>query len=284
VNQQGIDGRGPSPRASAASRPIVVGGCLRTGTSLVRRILDSHSRIHCGPEVKFFRDFFGNYFDDPLKHLRFFQSARSLLDEGELLNVAGAAFVEMHERAAHAAGKPRWADKNPENVLYLDAWQRLLGDDWLFVHVVRNPLDTLASIADVGFPLSVPKGLPERIDLYLAYTAAGLRFAEQHPGRSQLVVYEQLVSDPEHVARELMRRLGEELEPAQLAFNDQPHEPGLEDPKVAGTRSVHRASVNRWREALDTDEAVRIWASTAQLWRGIDPELEHVSPPPAVPV
>ncbi len=30
--------------------PIVVGGCLRSGTSLVRRLLDSHTRIHCGPE------------------------------------------------------------------------------------------------------------------------------------------------------------------------------------------------------------------------------------------
>src|SRR6266700_7471909 len=97
-----------------SSWPIVVGGCHRSGTSLVRRLLDSHSRIHCGPEVKFFRDFYGDYFDDPLDHLRFTRSARSLLGEDELLEVVGRAFVLLHERAAHRAGKQRWADKVPE--------------------------------------------------------------------------------------------------------------------------------------------------------------------------
>jgi Sulfotransferase family len=43
--------------AVSDSRPIVVGGCYRSGTSLVRRLLDSHPRIHCGPEVKLFRDY-----------------------------------------------------------------------------------------------------------------------------------------------------------------------------------------------------------------------------------
>src|SRR5437762_3114343 len=116
--------------------PIIVGGCYRSGTSVIRRILDAHSRIHCGPEVKFFRDFYGDYLDDRLQHLRFMTTARAILPETDLLDVLGRAFVAVHERAAACAGKPRWADKNPENVLYLSEWQRLLRDHWLFVHVV----------------------------------------------------------------------------------------------------------------------------------------------------
>jgi len=60
--------------------PVVIEGCHRSGTSLVRRIRDSHSRIHCGPEVPFFRDFYGDYSDDSYAHLRF-STARSLLSE-----------------------------------------------------------------------------------------------------------------------------------------------------------------------------------------------------------
>src|SRR5438105_15007030 len=105
--------------------PIIIGGCHRSGTSLVRRILNAHSRIFCGPEVKFFRDFFGAYKDDPIRHLRFFNTARTILSGDELLQIFGGAFVSMHERAAAVAGKPRWADKNPENVLSLELWQRL---------------------------------------------------------------------------------------------------------------------------------------------------------------
>ena len=97
------------------------------------------------------------------------------------------------------AGKPRWADKNPENVLYLEQWQRLLGDSWLMIHVVRNPLDTLASIKEVEFPLTIPAGLEARIAFYLRYLEAGLRFGAAHPDRYCRVVYEQVVDKPRPV-------------------------------------------------------------------------------------
>src|SRR5262245_33825770 len=35
--------------------PIVLGGCGRSGTTLLRMMLDSHRRICCGPESSVFR-------------------------------------------------------------------------------------------------------------------------------------------------------------------------------------------------------------------------------------
>lgn len=256
------------------NRPIVVGGCYRSGTSLVRRILDAHPRIHCGPEVKFFRDLRGDWVEDPIGHVRFMASARSLASDDDLLEVLGAAFVELHERAARTAGKPRWADKSPENVVFLDDWRRLLGDRWLFVHVVRNPLDTLGSIAEQRFPVSIPAGLDARIDLYLAYLRAGLDFAAANPDRYVRVVYEQLAGAPEATVRALMAGLGESFDPGQLAFNAQPHEVGLEDPKIADTDAVHRASVGRWRELLTAAEAELIAARTAADWALVEPAAD----------
>ena len=250
--------------------PIIVGGCHRSGTSLVRRILDAHPRIYCGPEVKFFRDFHGDYLKDPVRHLRFMESARSLLPADELLDLLGSAFVEMHERAARRAGKPRWADKSPENVVFLDEWERLLGDRWVLLHVVRNPLDTIASITESPFPHSLPAELDARIDLYLEYTRAGFDFGEANPDRYVQVVYEVLVSDPEATLATLMDRLGEELHRVQLRMNDVPHQDGLEDPKVAGTSRIHGSSVGRWREVLTAEEATKIRARTAELWRRIE--------------
>jgi hypothetical protein len=247
--------------------PIVVGGCHRSGTSLIRRILDTHSRIHCGPEVTFFRDFYGDYFDDRLSHLRFATTARHLVAEIDLLEVLGRAFVELHERAAARAGKPRWADKAPENVLYLAEWERLLGQRWLFVHVVRNPLDTLASMKEVGFPLTLPADLPGRVTLYRRYIEAAWRFATEYPTRCYPLVYEGLAQDPAGSIAELMAWLGEAFEPGQLRFNDVPHAVGLEDPKIATTRAVHRESVNRWRSVLTDDEAEYVRSHTLDLWR-----------------
>jgi hypothetical protein len=252
--------------------PIIVGGCPRSGTSLLRRVLDSHSRIHCGPEVKFFRDFYGDYFEDPLSHLRFASSARSVLPDPELLDVLGGAFVAVHERAARRAGKPRWADKSPENVLYLAEWRRLLNRRWVFVHVVRNPLDTLASMKERGFPLSVPGSLQDRIVFYRRYLQAGLAFAEVNPGSYFRLQYERLVEAPQTELFRLMGWLNESFEPSQLAFNSKPHTTGLEDPKVAFTSTIHSRSSGRWRQELTLAEAQTIWGQTKDLWKVVDPE------------
>lgn len=259
------------------SRPIIVGGCYRSGTSLVRRLLDSHPRIHCGPEVKFFRDFHADYLDveDPIAHLRFMTTARSLLPEGDLLEILGAALVEMHERAARGAGKTRWADKVPENVVFLDEWQRILGNDWLFLHVVRNPLDTLASIEEQSFPKSIPAGLDDRVDLYLEYARAGLRFAEENPDRYIRLLYEDLVAEPKVIVRRLMASLGETFHSEQLAINASSHQAGLEDPKAPRASEIHRGSVGRWRQVLSDEEARTIAKRTATIWSRLDPEGSH---------
>lgn len=251
--------------------PIVVGGCLRSGTSLVRRILDSHPRIHCGPEITFFRDFYGDYRNDPLAHLRYARTIRDLVPEEEALAVLGRAFVELHERAARRAGKARWADKAPENVLYLSQWEELLEGRWLFVHVVRNPLDTVASMRS-RFPLTLPEGLAEQADVYRRYTEAGLAFESTDPGRVLRLVYEELCEAPSERVQHLMEWLGERFEPAQLAFNELPHQEGLEDPEVARTDRVRRESVGRWSSTLSEDEADLVWTRTRELWRAIDPD------------
>lgn len=253
--------------ADGATAPIVIGGCYRSGTSLVRRLLNAHPRIHCGPEVKFFRDFHGDYVQDPIRHVRFMQTVRSMLPEDDLLEILGGAFVAMHERAALRAGKPRWADKTPENVVFLDEWARLLGDDWMFLHVVRGPLDTLASIAEAEFPVSIPATLDERIDLYVQYTKAGLDFGRARPERYVRVVYEELVAEPHATVERTMAALGERLAPEQLAFGDAAHAPGLEDAKVAATETVHDRSAGRWRELLSAADEQLIRTRTESVWR-----------------
>ena len=237
----------------------------------MRRILNAHSGIHCAPEVKFFRDFYGDFPNDPLAHTRFTTSARVLLPDTELLTVLGRAFVELHIRAAARAGKARWADKAPENVVYLGAWNQLLGDRWFFVHVVRNPLDTLASLQETPFPLALPQDLHGRVEHYVRYTEAGLAFARAHPGRCLLVVYEQLVAAPEATIDTVMRGLDARLEPRQLAFNSVPQGTGLEDPEIARTTRVHSDSMGRWAHILSQEDARFIWERTRPVWAKIDP-------------
>lgn len=246
--------------------PIVVGGFYRSGTSLVRRLLDAHPRIYCGPEPAFFRDFTGDYVDDPLANIRFLQASRRLVPEADLMEIVGAAFVHLHERAAERAGKPRWADKDPMNTVHLADWERLLGDRWLFVHVVRNPLDTLASLREAGFPRTLPSDLETQIALWQRYARAGLAFAQEHPDRARRLPYEDLVRDPEPVLADLMGWLGESLDPSQLVLDPKRHQRGLEDAKARKATSIHTASVGRWPDMLSPEEASTIEAACAPLW------------------
>jgi hypothetical protein len=229
-------------------------------------VLNAHSRTHCGPEITFFRDFYGRYRSDPIAHLRFASSARSVLPEPELLAILGRAFVEVHERAAALQGKPRWADKNPENGLYVPQWQALLGDDWLFVHVVRDPLDTLASMETARFPLTLPSELDARIQLFVDLHEAGLRFGERYPERYLRIHYESLAKDPEQALSLLMRWLGDSPEPRQLSFNSVEHQIGLEDPKIRDSSGILTSRIGRWREVLSDAQADAIRAATAGLW------------------
>lgn len=236
--------------------PIIVGGFYRSGTSLVRRLLDSHSNIHCGPEIKFFKDLDCDYINDPLGHVRFFSTLPSLgLTREDILALFGPAFVQAHERAAAKAGKNRWADKNPENVIYLEDWKTLLPQGFLFVHVVRNPLDALASLKSIGFEKTIPRPFSARVALLKTFLDAGRNYAEANPTTSRTVHYEDLVRDPEKTLTHLFEWLDERPE---LNVLDNFYRPergdGIEDPKVKKTRTIHSKSVGRGSTELTRHE------------------------------
>lgn len=238
------------------SMPIIVGGFYRSGTTLVRRILDSHSRIHCGPEVKFFKDFFGDYPEDPLAHVRLFASARTYgMREGDLLDIFGRAYVDFHAQAARIAGKARWADKNPENVLYLEQWKALLPCGFLFMHVTRNPMDALASLVEIGFKKTIPSDFVSKIDLYRQFREAGDAYCSAFPETSLVIDYDELVTAPEAGVQRMLNFLGEAPEPGMIdALNDPARGMGIEDPKATRQATVHDRSIGRGARELSPDE------------------------------
>jgi hypothetical protein len=126
----------------SALAPIVLGGCGRSGTTLLRMILDSHPAICCGPESNVFR--------------------RSALDPAELAlkfdlepgrvraihHSAGSRpqFIEAFAALCmERAGKRRWAEKTPRNIRRLDAIFRHFPRA-RFLHVLRDGRDVACSL------------------------------------------------------------------------------------------------------------------------------------------
>lgn len=236
--------------------PIIIGGFYRSGTTLLRRLMDSHSHIYCSPEVKFWRDLHNQYHNDPYAHIRFFNTAKSMgLDDSFVRKTFGSAYISLLDKGAQLKGKKRWADKNPENLLFLNEWRELLNGKMQFVFLIRNPLDTLASLKEAAFDKTLPLEFDKKVEVFADYLRGGISFLQQYPAQSYLLTYEDLVLSPELTLKKLMSWLGHSYEPDVLNDFWRPERGvGIEDPKVASTKVVHSASVNRWQTELSQRE------------------------------
>lgn len=239
-----------------ADWPIIIGGSHRSGTTLLRRLLNGHPNIFCPPEIKFHKDLLGQFEGDPLAHGRLGSSIQALsLPTETWLDEFGRALCRCYEIATQNAGKRRWADKNPENAINAHHWDRLLGGRMLFVLVVRHPLDIIASMAEIAMNKVIPDDVVGRAAHVRDYVAAGLNFVERHQDRSIIIHYERLVGDPRTTLIELMGFTREKYDGAMInGVTLDHHGQGLEDPKARLHTRISVDNIGRWRNDLAPDD------------------------------
>jgi hypothetical protein len=216
--------------------PILVVGCHRSGTSLVRRILDSHSRIACPPETQIFEALGG-----VLEHPDVVKGLGAIHDLDRVaLDLGGLARKWLSDYAARK-GKPRWAEKSPGTFHALPAVDRMFGHQALFLLVVRDGMDVATSLGKGRWPV-MGELLLQHDDPYVAAShywvmanAKMAAFREAVPERTCVLRYEDLVSRPETELARVFAFLGEPWEPAVLDFNRFEHDSGVEDHVVSST-------------------------------------------------
>jgi hypothetical protein len=136
--------------------PIFIGGLFKSGTTLLRAMLGQHRDIHSGLETQWAELNWPVDGTNPLQtsHLqrlqRFFDMPQR---EMARLTEASRSVEEFiggfMKSAAHAAGKTRWCEKTPQNILYVDRILRSFPSS-VMVHVVRDPRDVLASMYEAN--------------------------------------------------------------------------------------------------------------------------------------
>lgn len=198
------------------------------------------------------REIMQGFSPDPFSHLRFAHTAKAYISETEVRELFAQTACRLHEEAARRAGKPRWADKHPLNTLQLPLWNRVLKNDWHWLHVVRNPVDTIASMIEIGFPLSLPVELESKIHWWRDMVEQGEAWRLANPDQSSRVDYETLVRQPESTLRRVMNELNEYYEPEQLSYQSDHN--ALEDPKARTHPKPHTHSIGRGYRLLSASD------------------------------
>jgi hypothetical protein len=184
----------------------------------------------------------------------------------------------LYRAYAGAAGKTRYADKTPRNVLHID----LLGaafPDARFVHLVRDGRDVVPSMLGLAF---FPDRFPEAVLYWADRVERGRRAGRRlGPDRYIEVHYEELVADAPAVLAGLCDFLALPFDPAMLryyeradevvaAVKDTGHHQGLWQPPTVGRRS--------WRESMAKRDVARFEALAGSALDDFGYERSDVTP------
>ena len=201
-----------SERSGAGTRTfVVIGGLARSGTQLTRRVLGSHSAIAVINKELKVREVVEGRTD-----VRGFFARLPVDDWGiewhDLLGAPiGVVYRELLIRCATAVGKPIGGEKTPGNEECLDRMREwFAGDRLVVVHLVRNPVDRLASLAEAPFRAHYEVNVdPERqARAWVRSALVARERAAAAPEDYLLVRYEDLCERPEAVARRLFSAIG----------------------------------------------------------------------------
>lgn len=207
---------GPEHAAVRAHGPIFIVGCPRSGTTLMRAMLDSHPRIACGPETLFLQDLVRM----DAEHWHRLQ--RFGVDRQTWRHHHREMLVWLHTEYARHFDKPRWADKSPGYALILDEIDELFPDAQV-LHVIRDGRDVVASWTTRWGARSVRAAIAAWPRHILSARRWG---GQQSEDRYREVRYEQLVADPRQVLSEILEWLGEPWDDAVLRFGETRHHLG----------------------------------------------------------
>jgi hypothetical protein len=217
----------PREGLNPSSVPFFIVGCTRSGTTLVSRILDSHSRLAVYHESHFYHLLrhdlhrYGNL-EQSSNLRRFLADVREVLRRQRKMTVPTeeeflAALSESTFAGALAAlltlyaqqqGKSRGGDKTPGHHSYLAEITEQLPQSPL-IFLLRDPRDTVVAIHE-KFGTSLKGATALWNAAYLSYT--------KFPGRVHLIPYEALVRRPTESVQALCTYLGEDYEPGMMRF------------------------------------------------------------------
>ncbi len=246
--------------------PIFIVGVPRSGTTLLRMVLDAHPDVMCGPEAPWITGRgmkrSPNFWDlttflisnkwGPVSGL-------TGIDEGVIYRKMAHVVDGIMSTAARRKGKIRWAEKTPQHLLAL-GYLHSLFPRAKFVYIVRDGRDVALSTCKgswkrLGFERKrVRNTYRNALRRWVAWNDVFLRDVAALKIEYISLRYEELVAHPQDELKRLCQFLDLPWNESILRPHNTAHD--VVDPKGDGIASfnahqgIDSTSVGRWRLEL----------------------------------
>jgi len=254
---------------TSTDAPVIIAGCGRSGTSLLRTMLNAHPSFFCGPETALMLPMVGEQ-ETITRKLAW------LLDISEhpirdLWTVPSQAmFVDvLFTTICLSKSKLRWAEKTPKNVMVME-WINRHWPNAYFIHMIRDGRDVIASLREhpkwkivkgKRVPTNVRQPLKPCVERWILETREGLKW-RGFPRYIELY-YEDLIKFPDIRLPTLFRQINAPYDPRVLDPANRACDP-VKDPQGANAdQPLNTASLGRWKKDLSDEELAFIYSTPA---------------------
>jgi len=217
----------------AARPPVFIVGSPRSGTTLLRNVLDRHPALAICGETRFYRDVYARrrIFGDlgnarnrrrlVEQYLSTVRAKRIGVDPARLrakLLSDATSYQEMFacvlEYYAETHGKKRCGEKTPHHAFFTETLC-----EWFpgaaIIHLVRDPRDVVASLQLRPW---APSSVVNNVWMWVLFNRGARR--SSHRPEYLLVQYEKLAAHPEQELARICAHVGEDYAPPMLARAD----------------------------------------------------------------
>ena len=245
--------------------PIFIVSWVRSGSTLLRFIVDTHPQIACPAEVEV-----GPLAQALVQALVPTVGIKAPGELGRKLVIDEIRRIVTSIMADYARDKrkPRWCDKSPTNALYLPLIESVFPEA-RFICLYRDGVDVVHSSTEFRrkeridvldmFVAKAGNQLEGAIDGWLEATAQMLALEQRRPGQCYRVHYEALVNEAPNQVADMLAWLGVDPDPTLLErVFSAPHDPGEGDSKILFSNAIDPRSVGRGRaKGLGSIDAAR---------------------------
>jgi Sulfotransferase family len=285
------------PEGAATTGPFFIVGCGRSGTTLLRMMLASHSRLSIPPETWYLIPLVQRFSVDRPLAAEEIEGAVSLItghDRWQDLKLDAQEYRREVSRLTRpclrdivdvvyrlhreAEGKARWGEKTPQYIEIVPQLLRMYPDA-RFIHLVRDGRDVAKSIQAREWTGS--RWLHDNTRWWTETIEWHWRWARSAMGDRILPVhYEDLVLETEMTLRRICRFIGEEFEPRMLSWQrvvDEQVSPREHMQHKKLKLKIGAEGVSRWKREMSAREVFIAEAFMGSNLRRLGYELRYSS-------